>query len=70
MAGGAAQVVECLSKKHEALNLNLKSYWIQYLKKIIYLINKHIKIVHISQVVVAHACNPSYSGGRIQEDHK
>jgi hypothetical protein len=28
-------------------------------------------IIHqkISQVLVAHACNPSYSGGRDQEDH-
>jgi hypothetical protein len=25
--------------------------------------------VNISQVLVAHACNPSYSGGRDQEDH-
>jgi hypothetical protein len=28
----------------------------------------HIKIPPYTQVVVAHACNPSYSGGRDQED--
>jgi hypothetical protein len=27
------------------------------------------EIVFRSQVLVAHACNPSYSGGRDKEDH-
>jgi hypothetical protein len=29
----------------------------------------HVNIHRQSQVPVAHACNPSYSGGRDQEDH-
>jgi hypothetical protein len=28
-----------------------------------------IKKMTIGQVLVAHTCNPSYSGGRDQEDH-
>jgi hypothetical protein len=31
-------------------------------------LDKFILIVLISLVLVAHACNPSYSGGRDQED--
>jgi hypothetical protein len=29
---------------------------------------KKVKIQVLGQVLVAHACNPSYSGGRDQED--
>jgi hypothetical protein len=32
------------------------------------LYNKNIRDDH-RQVLVAHACNPNYSGGRDQEDH-
>jgi hypothetical protein len=32
-------------------------------------ISTGLKILHSSQVLVADACNPSYSGGRDQEDH-
>jgi hypothetical protein len=28
----------------------------------------HLKMGQASQVLVAHACNPSYSGGRYHED--
>jgi hypothetical protein len=30
---------------------------------------KLTNILGFSQALVAHACNPSYSGGRDQEDH-
>jgi hypothetical protein len=32
------------------------------------LVNKGFKIRKISRVLVAHTCNPSYSGSRDQED--
>jgi hypothetical protein len=32
-------------------------------------VNKSIKKPLINQVLVAHACNPSYLGGRDPEDH-
>jgi hypothetical protein len=31
--------------------------------------HKNEKNLRISQISVAHACKPSYSGGRDQEDH-
>jgi hypothetical protein len=37
------------------------------------MVNKELalkdKKMVVGQVLVAHACNPSYSGGRDQEDH-
>jgi hypothetical protein len=39
------------------------------MKNILFIISVNIKYTHVlSQVPVAHACNPSYSGGRDQED--
>jgi hypothetical protein len=34
-----------------------------------YFLKKDLKIYMVSQAPVAHACNPSYSGGRDQENH-
>jgi hypothetical protein len=34
-----------------------------------YFLKKALKIYMVSQAPVAHACNPSYSGGRDQENH-
>jgi hypothetical protein len=51
-AGGVAQMVEYLCNKHEALSSNPTTG------------KKKVK----SWALVAQACNPSYSGGRDQED--
>jgi hypothetical protein len=47
--------------------------WLQEKQLIVYVANNSLqafkwKIKILSQVLVAHACNPSYSGGRDQED--
>jgi hypothetical protein len=55
-AGGVSQEVEHLLCKHEAPSPNPKR-------------RKKKKNPMRSQAPVAHTCNPSYSGGRDQEDH-
>jgi hypothetical protein len=56
VAGGMAQVVEHLPGKHKDVTANPSTA------------KNNNKRIPFSQVLVAHACNPSYSGGRDLED--
>jgi hypothetical protein len=58
MDWGHAQVVESLLCKYKALSSNFSPT-----KE-----KKRKRKKKVSQVPVAHTCNPSYSGGRDQED--
>jgi hypothetical protein len=59
-AGVMAQGVEHLYSKHETLNSNPSTTKKQHQQK---------KVWYSAGCSVVHACNPSYSGGRDQEDH-
>jgi hypothetical protein len=52
--------------RHNFLPINLAKSVVGRKKKLLHIVTN--KDIHFSQVLVAHACNPSYSGGRDQED--